>query len=171
MKERSGLVTMRGNPVILLGEEIKAGQPAPNFVAVENDLKPLEFASLRGKTCIIYSVPSLDTPVCDRSTRKFNEDAAGLGPDVAILVLSMDLPFAQSRWCGAAGVEQVKTLSDHRDASFGQAYGVLMKDLRLLARAVFVVDKSGIVQHVDLVGEIAEEPNYEAALAAARRVA
>jgi len=170
MNERSGLVTMRGNPVTLLGNEIKAGDAAPDFVVVGNDLKPVEFGSFRGKTCIIYSLPSLDTPVCDISTRHFNEEAAKLGPDTAILIVSMDLPFAQSRWCGAAGVQGVQTLSDHREASFGQAYGVLIKDLRLLARAVFVVDKQGTVRHVDLVKEIAQEPDYEAALAAARKV-
>ncbi len=170
MKERSGLVTMRGNPVTLLGDEIKVGDTAPDFVVVGNDLKPVDFASLRGKTCIIYALPSLDTPVCDMSTRHFNEEAAKLGPDIAILIISMDLPFAQARWCGAAGVQGVQTLSDHRDAAFGTAYGVLMKGLRLLARAVFVVDKQGKVQHVDLVKEIAQEPDYESALSAAKKV-
>jgi thioredoxin-dependent peroxiredoxin len=170
MNERAGVVTMRGNPVTLLGNEIKVGDAAPDFIVVGTDLKPVEFESFRGKTCIIYSVPSLDTPVCDISTRHFNEEATKLGSDTAVLVVSMDLPFAQARWCGAAGVQGVHTLSDHRQASFGQAYGVLMKDLRLLARAVFVVDKQGIVQHVDLVKEIAEEPDYESALTAAKKI-
>jgi len=165
MKERSGLVTMRGNPVTLLGEEIKVGDIAPDFTVVANDMQPVKFSSYRGKVCIISSVPSLDTPVCDRSTRRFNEEAAAFGPDVAVLTISMDLPFAQTRWCGAAGVSAVTTLSDHRDAAFGMTYGVLMKDLRLLARAVFVVDREGKVQHVQIVSEIAQEPDFESVLA------
>jgi thiol peroxidase len=113
-------------------------------------------------------VPSLDTPVCDLQTRRFNQEAARLGPDVQILTISMDLPFAQKRWCGAAGIERVTTLSDHREASFGTAYGVLIKELRLLARAVFVVDKDGVVRYVQIVPELSREPDYEAALAAAK---
>jgi thioredoxin-dependent peroxiredoxin len=170
MNERSGLVTMRGNPLTLLGNEVKVGDAAPNFTVLDTDLKPVEFSSYRGKVCIISSVPSLDTPVCDASTRRFNTEAAGLGQDVAILTISMDLPFAQARWRGAAGVKAVKTLSDHREASFGTAYGLLIKDLRLLARAVFVVDRDGKVQHVDLVNEIADQPDFDAALAAVRRL-
>ena len=170
MTERPGLVTMKGNPVVLLGTGINVGDAAPNFTAVGNDLKPVDFSSFRGKVCVIYAVPSLDTPVCDMSTRKFNEEAARLGPDVSILTVSMDLPFAQARWCGAAGIEAVKTLSDHRDASFGTSYGVLIKDLRLLSRAVFVVDRGGKVQHVEIVKEIAQEPNYDAVLATVRKL-
>ena len=166
MQERAGAVTMRGNPLTLLGDEVGVGEQAPDFTVVGNDLAPVEFAAFRGKVCIISSVPSLDTPVCDVETRRFNEEAAKLGPDVAVLTISMDLPFAQKRWCGAAGVSAVQTLSDHRDASFGAAYGVLIKDLRLLARAVFVVDKESVVQYVELVKEIADEPDYDAALAA-----
>ncbi|MBI5249751.1 MAG: thiol peroxidase [Desulfomonile tiedjei] len=169
MNERNGLVTMRGNPVTLLGDEIKIGSPAPDFTVVGTDLKPVSFSSFRGKVCILSVVPSLDTPVCDMSTRRFNEEAAGLGPDVLILTISMDLPFAQARWCGAAGVERVTTLSDHRDASFGTTFGVLIKDLRLLSRAVFVVDRNGTVQYSELVKEIADSPNFDAALTAARK--
>lgn len=170
MTEHSGLVTMRGNPVTLLGEEIKVGSQTPDFAVVGTDLKPVAFLSFRGKVCIISSVPSLDTPVCDMSTRRFNQEAAALGSDVEILTISMDLPFAQARWCGAAGVDRVKTFSDHRDASFGAAFGVLIKDLRLLTRAVFVVDRSGTLQYSEIVKEIANEPNYEAALAAAKKL-
>ncbi len=170
MKEHAGLVTLRGNPVILLGEEISVGDEAPDFTVVANDLQPVKFSSFVGKTCIIASVPSLDTPVCDTETRRFNEEATALGPDVAVLTISMDLPFAQSRWCGAAGVEAVKTFSDHRDASFGLAYGVLIKDLRLLARAVFVVDKEGKIQYKEIVNEIATEPNFTAVLDAVKSV-
>jgi thioredoxin-dependent peroxiredoxin len=170
MIERPNLVTMRGNPVTLLGEEPKVGDPAPNFVAVGKDLKPVEFSSFKGKVCIISSVPSLDTPVCDMSTRRFNEEAAKLGSDVVILTVSMDLPFAQARWCAAAGVEAVITLSDHRDASFGSAYGVLIKDLRLLTRAVFVVDRTGTLRYAEVVKEIADTPNFDAILDAAGRL-
>jgi len=155
---------MRGNPVTLLGEELKVGDHAPDFVVLANDLKPIEFSSFRGKVCVISAVPSLDTPVCHATTVRFNQEASSLGPEVEVLIISMDLPFAQGRWCGATGVKDVKTFSDHRDASFGAAYGVLMKDLRLLARAVFVVDREGIVQHVEVVKEIANEPDFDAAL-------
>jgi thioredoxin-dependent peroxiredoxin len=170
MKERTGLVTMRGNPVTLLGEELKVGDPAPDFVVLANDLKPVQFASFRGKICVISSVPSLDTPVCHASTVQFNREAGRLDPVVEIIIISMDLPFAQARWCGATGVKDVKTLSDHREASFGSSYGVLMKDLRLLARAVFVVDREGIVQYVEVVKEIANEPDYDAALEAVKKL-
>ncbi len=164
--ERSGVVTMKGGPVTLTGPEIKAGEKAPNFTAVANDLSESGLSAFEGKVRVILAVPSLDTPVCDMETRRFNEEAAKLGDDVKVLVLSTDLPFAQKRWCGAAGVENVVTLSDHRNVSFGESYGVLIKGLRLLARAVFVVDKDGTVRYVDLVKEITEEPDYEAALKA-----
>jgi len=170
MKERAGATTMRGNPLTLLGEEVKVGDTAPDCTALDNDLAPVELSSLRGKVCIVCSVPSLDTPVCDVEARRFNEEAAKLGDDVAVLVVSMDLPFAQKRWCAAAGISAVKTLSDHRDASFGEAFGVLIKELRLLARAVFVIDKDGVVQYSELVKEIADEPDYDAALAAAAKL-
>lgn len=171
MKERTGLVTLKGSPLTLLGSEIQVGDPAPDFTAVANDLAPVALAAFRAKTVIIASVPSLDTSVCDLETRRFNEEAARLGPDVQILTISMDLPFAQKRWCGAAGVKNLKTLSDHRDAAFGLAYGVLIKELRLLARAVFVVDPKGVVRYMQLVKEIAAEPDYQAVLDAVRQLA
>jgi thioredoxin-dependent peroxiredoxin len=170
MDERKGLVTMKGKPVTLVGQAVKVGQKAPDFEVTANDLSPVKFSSFAGKVCIIASVPSLDTSVCDMETRKFNEKAAGLGSDVVVLTISMDLPFAQKRWCGAAGIKNVQTLSDYRDASFGNAYGVLIKDLRLLARAVFVVDKKGVVRYLQIVPEIATEPDYEAALKAAKEL-
>ncbi len=170
MLERPGLITMKGNPLTLVGPELKVGQPAPNFTAVANDLADFHFSSMKGQVCIISSVPSLDTPVCDLETRRFNQEAAALGPAVNILTVSMDLPFAQKRWCGAAGVQSLKTYSDHRDAAFGLSYGVLIKELRLLARAVFVVDKGGQLQHVQLVPELPHEPDYEAVLQAVRRL-
>jgi thiol peroxidase len=170
MQERAGLVTMKGNPITLLGPELKVGDKAPDFVAIDNDLSPVSFDSFRGKVCILSSVPSLDTPVCDMETRRFNDEAGRLGGKVEILTISMDLPFAQKRWCGAAGVDRVQTLSDHRDAAFGQAYGVLIKEFRLLARAVFVVDEEGIIRYVELVDEIASEPNYDSVLQAVKEL-
>ena len=169
MKERPGIVTMKGNPLTLVGNEITLGEKAPEFVAMSNDLSPVSLSSFRGKVCILSAVPSLDTSVCDRETRRFNEEAAGLGPDVQILTLSMDLPFAQKRWCGAAGITRVQTLSDHREAAFGTAYGVLIKELRLLARAVFVVDANGVIRHIQLVNELTQEPDYGAVLEAAKK--
>jgi len=162
MQEQTGTVTMAGKPLTLVGEKVVVGKPAPDFAVTNNDLQPVRFSSYRGKKCIISSVPSLDTPVCDVETRKFNEEAANLGPDVALLTISMDLPFAQKRWCAAAGIDRIETLSDHRDASFGVAYGVLVKELRLLARAVFLVDGDGILRYQQLVKEISNEPDYDA---------
>jgi len=170
MEERKGIVTMKGRPLTLLGSEIEAGDKAPDFEVVANDLTTVKFSSFAGRVCIISSVPSLDTSVCDTMTRRFNEQAGSLGGDVAVLTISMDLPFAQKRWCGAAGVKNLQTLSDYRDASFGKTYGVLIKELRLLARAVFVVDKDGVIRHKQLVGELANEPDYEAVLKAVKEL-
>ena len=164
MAEQKGLVTFKGNPLTLVGKEVKVGQKAPDFVVIDNNLSPVRFSSYLGKVCIISSVVSLDTPVCDTQTRKFNEEASRLGPNVVILTISMDLPFAQKRWCGAAGVNRLQTLSDHRDASFGQAYGLLIKELRLLARAVFIVDQKGFIQYKELVKEVTNEPDYRTPL-------
>jgi thiol peroxidase len=162
---------MKGNPVTLVGDEVKVGDRAPDFTVAANDLSPVSFSSYRGKVCIIAAVPSLDTSVCDMETRKFNIEAGKLGPDISILTISMDLPFAQKRWCGAAGVDKLTTLSDYNDASFGKTYGVLVKEMRLLARAVFVVDRSGTVTYREIVKEIGTEPDYAAALEAARAAA
>jgi thiol peroxidase len=171
MAERTGLITFKGSPLTLVGNEAKVGQKAPEAELVANDLSVVKLSSLcRGKVCIITSVPSLDTPVCDLETRRFNEEAGKMGQDVAVLTFSMDLPFAQKRWCGAAGVKNVQTLSDYREAGFGKTYGVLIKELRLLARAVFVLDKQGVIQYVELVKEVASEPNYTAALNAAKKL-
>jgi len=170
MQEKEGVVTMEGKPLTLLGKEIKVGEPAPDFEALANDLSPVKLSSFHGKVCIISSVPSLDTPVCDTMTRRFNEEAVALGDDVVVLTISMDLPFAQKRWCGAAGVKNVQTLSDHRDASFGNAFGVLIKELRLLARAVFVIDKDGIVRYIQIVNELTNEPDYEAVLETVKKM-
>ena len=170
MQERSGAITFQGNPLTLLGTELKVGDSAPDATLLANDLSPVQLSSYKGKVCVISVVPSLDTPVCDMQTRKFNEEAANLGDNVAILTMSMDLPFAQARWCGAAGVDKVATLSDHRDAAFGEAFGVLIKELRLLARAVLVVDKDGAIQYIQLVKEVTEEPDYNAVLEAVKKL-
>ena len=170
MKERSGLVTINGNPMTLVGDEIKVGDSAPEFEVLDNDLNPFRFSSKQQKITIITSLPSLDTSVCDMETRRFNQEASSLGDDVQVLAISMDLPFAQKRWCAAAGVKNVLTLSDHRNASFGMAYGVLIKEVRLLARTVFVVDKDNIVRYHELVAEVGNEPDYQAVLKAFREL-
>ena len=169
MAERPGVITMKGNPLTLVGQEVHVGDQAPDFEVLANDLSPFKLSSRKGKVVIICSVPSLDTPTCDIETRWFNEEAAKLGPNVVILTISMDLPFAQKRWCGAAGVDRVTTYSDHREAAFGQAYGVLIKELRLLARAVFVVDQAGTLQYIQVVKELANEPDYDEVLKAVGR--
>jgi thiol peroxidase len=170
MPERTGIVTVGGNPVTLVGNEVKAGDRAPDFEVVDGDMKPVRFSSFDGKVRIIASVASLDTSTCDVETRRFNTEAAALGGDVAVLTISMDLPFAQKRWCGAAGIDSVAVLSDHRSADFGNAYGVLIKETRLLARAIFVVDRDGVVRYTQIVPELSHEPDYDAALDAARQL-
>lgn len=170
MQERNGLVTLQGNAVTLLGPELKAGDKAPDFSLLKNDMSPAALRDFEGKVIVLSVVPSLDTPVCDTQTRKFNEQAAALGSDVVILTVSVDLPFAQARWCGAAGVDRVVTLSDHREAAFGEAYGLLIKGLRLLARAVLVVDRDGVIRYIQIVPEVATEPDYNAALDAVKNI-
>jgi thiol peroxidase len=168
MNEKKDLVTMEGQNLTLLGNEVEVGQKAPDFEVVANNLSTVRFSSFHGKTCIISSVPSLNTEVCDMQTRRFNEEAIKLGEDVVVLTISMDLPFAQKLWCGTAGVKNVQTLSDHREASFATAFGVLIKDMRLIARAVFVVDKGGVIRYIQIVKELANEPDYQAVLDAVR---
>jgi len=170
MQERKGAVTLRGNPMTLIGPELKPGDKAPNFTVIGNDMKPVTLADTAGRARIIASVPSLDTPVCDMETRRFNEEAAKL-PGVEILTISMDLPMAQKRWCGAAGVDKVKTLSDYRQREFGPAFGVLIQEIMLDARAIFVLDKDNTIRYVEYVKEVGEHPNYDAALAAAKQLA
>ncbi len=166
MSERTGVITFKGGPLTLVGNEAVVGQEAADFEVLGNDLTPVKLSSFRGKVCVISSVPSLDTQVCDVQTRRFNEEAGRLGDDVVVLTISMDLPFAQGRWCGAAGVDNVVTLSDHRDGAFGEAFGLLIKELRLLARAVYVLDKDGVIIYSQVVPEVTDEPDYDAALAA-----
>jgi thiol peroxidase len=172
--DRKGAVTLRGNPITLGGPELKPGQSAPDFTALDNGLQPVKLSGAKGKVIVLSSVPSLDTPTCDTETRRFNQEAGGLGGGVEVWTISRDLPFAQKRWCGAAGVTSVKTLSDFRERAFGPAYGVEIKDgpiAGLVARAVFVVGRDGTLKHVEYVKEIASEPNYDAALAAAKSAA
>ncbi len=167
MTERAAAITLKGNPMTLIGDELKVGDKAPDFVLKANDMSDKSLKDFAGKVKIISVVPSLDTPVCDTQTRKFNEDAGSLGGAV-VLTVSVDLPMAQKRWCGAAGVENVVCLSDFKDHSFGKAYGVRIKEIGLLARQVMVVDKNDTIQYIELVPEVATEPNYDAALAAAK---
>ena len=168
--ERPGATTLKGNPLTVVGPELKVGDKAPDFNAIDNSLKAVNLAETGNGVRIFSVIPSLDTPVCDAQTKRFNEESGKL-PGVQIYTFSTDLPFAQKRWCGAFGVDHVKMVSDHRDASFGQAYGTLIKDLRILSRAIFVVDKNNVIRYVEYVKEVGEHPNYEAALAAARSAA
>lgn len=164
--ERKGAVTFKGNPLTLLGTELKKGDKAPEFRAIGKDLKEVSLKDFAGKAKIISVTPSLDTPVCDAQARRFNQEAAKL-PGVAIINISMDLPFAISRFCTTAGIENIQSLSDHRDASFGMNYGVLIKELRLLARSIFVIDANDVVRHFELVKEVTSSVDFDAALKAA----
>jgi thioredoxin-dependent peroxiredoxin len=168
MSEKTGIITFKGNPMTLLGPGLRAGDAAPDFIAVDNGLAAVSLSSYAGKIKIISAVPSLDTPVCDTETRRFNQEAASLPGDTVVLTISLDLPFAQKRWCGAAGIDKVITLSDYRERSFGLGYGVLIKELLLLTRAVFVVDAANIIRYIQIVPEVTGEPDYAAAIAAAK---
>jgi thiol peroxidase len=170
MTERNNIVKSKGKPLTLVGNEIKVGDMAPDFEVLNNNLEPVRLSSLKGKVIVILTVPSLDTQVCDLETKRFNNEAKKLGSDVVILTVSMDLPFAQKRWCEEADVKNVQLLSDHKEGSLGKAYGVLIKELRLLARTVFVVDKDGKVRYIQFVKETSEEPDYEEVLDAVKKL-
>jgi thiol peroxidase len=170
MHERHGFVTFKGTPVTLVGHACEIGKQAPVFTALRNDLSPFSLADVAGKVVVVNSVPSIDTSVCAAQTRRFNEEAARLGDQVKVLVISMDLPFAQKRFCTTEGIAHLETLSDHRDASFGIAYGLLIKDLRLLARAVLVIDRDGVLRYLQLVPEVGQEPGYDEAMMAIRKL-
>jgi thioredoxin-dependent peroxiredoxin len=168
--ERSGVITFQGSPLTLLGPALKPGDKAPAFSLFDGEMKPFELKDLSGKIKMISVTPSLDTPVCDLQLRRFNTEAAGLPGDVMVLNVSMDLPFAIARFCTSAGIDKAKALSDYRDAAFGLAYGVLIKELRLLARAIFVLDRSDVIRYVEIVPEITNHPDYEKAVAAAKQI-
>ena len=169
-QERTGVATFKGSPITLVGPELKIGDSAPDFVLSKNLLEDVSLSDYAGKIKLISVVPSLDTGVCDAQTRRFNSEAAELGDDVVILTVSMDLPFAQARWCGAADIDRVITLSDHKTASFGQAYGVLINEFRLDMRSIFVIDKNNKLVYVEYLNEMTEHPNYEEAIAAVKNL-
>jgi thioredoxin-dependent peroxiredoxin len=169
--ERKGVITFQGNPLTLSGKEVKVGDKSPEFSLLDQEMKEVRSGDFKGKISIISVTPSLDTPVCDMQARRFNQEAASLSDDIVIVNISVDLPFAIARFCGAAGIDKVKALSDHRDVSFGTAYGVLIKELRLLARAVFVIDRDNVVRYLQIVPEITDAPDFNAALDVARKFA
>ena len=168
MEKRTGVVTFAGNPIALLGKEVKVGDKAPAFTLLDNGLGEKTLADYAGKVKVISVVPSLDTGVCDAQTRWFNQNVSKLGDNVVVLTVSVDLPFAQKRWCGAAGIDQVKTLSDHRDLSFGKNYGFVLEGLRLLSRGIVVIDKDDVVRYVEYVPEVTSAVNFDAAEAATK---
>jgi thiol peroxidase len=168
--ERPNGTRFQGNPLTLIGPEIRVGDKAPAFTARSLDLKPFTLDDTRGKIRLFSAVPSLDTPVCDAETRRFNLEAARLGDKVEIVTVSVDLPFAQKRWCGAAGIDKIKVVSDYYDQSFSRAFGTLIKELHLSSRAVFVVDDQDTVRYVEYVPEVTSHPNYEAALNALKKL-
>lgn len=168
--ERTGVVTFKGNPLTLLGAEQKTGNRAPDFTVIGRDLKPVSLGDFEGTAKLISVTPSLDTTVCDQQARRFNEAAARLPEGISIMNISMDLPFAINRFCTTAGIERIKTFSDHRDASFGMNYGVLVKELRLLARAIFLIDADNTIRHMEVVPEMTNNVNFEKSLEAANRL-
>jgi thioredoxin-dependent peroxiredoxin len=161
MTERKGVVMINGNPLTLLGNELKVGDTAPDFEVLDQDLKPVRLSLFKGKPLVIVSVPSIDTAVCDLETKRFNKEASRLSNDVQIITISMDLPFAQKRWCDDTATKDVHLYSDYRDANFGNAYGVLIKELRLLARTIFIVDGKGKISYIQYVKETTDEPDYD----------
>lgn len=162
--ERKDLVKFKGTPLTLIGKDLKVGDSAPDFIVLDRDLKEVGLKDFRGRIKLISVTPSLDTPVCDMQARRFNQEAAKLPDDVVVLNISMDLPFAISRFCTTAGIDKVKTLSDHRDASFGNSYGVLIKELRFLARSIFIIDKNDAIRYIEIVPEVTEQPDYDKAI-------
>ncbi len=162
--ERKNIIAFQGNPLTLLGPELRVGDKAPEFIVLDNELKEVGLKDFKGKVKLISATPSLDTPVCDMQARRFNQEAAKLPDSVVVINISMDLPFAISRFCTSAGIDKIKTLSDHREASFGNSYGILIKELRLLARSIFIIDKDDIIKYIEIVPEITNHPDYEKAI-------
>ena len=169
-EKRTGVITFKQNPMTLVGPDIAVGSQAPDFKVVDEALQPVTRDSAQGKIQLIAVVPSIDTGVCDTMTRKFNQEAAALPDQVAVYTISVDLPFAQKRWCGAAGIERVKLLSDYQERSFGENYGLLIDELKLLARAVYIVDANGKIAYREIVPEVTDEPDYTAALNAVKEL-
>jgi len=170
VQERANVVTFRGNPLTLLGPDLQVGEKAPDFRIVDTDLNPVTLKDFAGKVLLISVTPSLDTPVCDLQGRKFNELAANLSEDVVVVNISVDLPFAQKRWCGANNIDRIKVLSDYQDRDFGLKYGVLIKELKLLARSVWIIDKDGVIRYKQIVPEVTNEPNYDEAMEALKQI-
>ena len=168
--ERKDVVTVEGNPLTLIGEELKVGQKAPEFRVLDGDLNEVVSDKFKGKIKLIASVPSLDTPICDLQIKRFNDEASQVSKDVVIIFVSADLPFAQKRFCKAYDIKKVKTLSDYRDGDFGEKYGVLIKELKLLSRAIFIVDKEDNIRYVEYVNELTQHPDYDSALEALKNV-
>jgi len=168
--ERKGIITIHGNPLTLTGTDVQVGDSAPSFTVIDRDLKEVSLSEFAGKIKILSVTPSLDTPVCEVQARRFNEEATALSDDIVILNISMDLPFAIARFCTAAGIDRVKVFSDHRDASFGNAYGVLIKELRLLARSIFIIDKGDVIRYKEIVREVTDLPDFQSAIDVARKV-
>jgi thiol peroxidase len=169
-QERTGAATFKGSPLTLIGPELKVGDKAPDFTLNKNLLEEASLKDFAGKVKLVSVVPSLDTGVCDAQTRRFNEEAAGLGDQVVVLTISMDLPFAQARWCGAAGVDRVITLSDYKHHSFGEAYGVFIKEFHLDMRSIFVIDADDNIAYVEYLAEMADHPDYEKAIEAVKKL-
>lgn len=168
--ERKNIVTLMGNPVTLVGAELKTGDKAPEFKVIDVDMKEKRLSEFDGLIKIISVTPSLDTPVCDMQARRFNQEVAKMPEDVVAINISVDLPFAISRFCTTAGIDKVKAYSDYRDTEFGTSYGVLMKEPRLLARAIFVIDKENIICYIEIVPEVSKHPDYEKALSAVNKL-
>lgn len=170
MEERKNVITIGGNPLTLIGIEVKSGDKAPSVSFLDGDLKDVKLEDFKGKIKLIATVPSLDTPVCDLEIKRFNSEAVNISKDVVIIFVSMDLPFAQKRFCQANEIENVKAFSDHREADFGNKFGVLIKELRLLSRAIFIIDKDNNVCYTEYVKEITSHPDYSKALEALKNV-
>ncbi len=170
MSDRAGIITLQGTPLTLTGNEINVGDTAPDFTVLDAEMNEVSLPAYQGKTVLISAVPSLDTPTCHSETLHFNKEAGHLADDSVILTISMDLPFAQNRWCQVNSADNIYTLSDYRNAAFGEAYGVLIKELRLLARALFIIDKKGIIRYIQIVKEIADEPDYSEVLQALKNI-
>ncbi len=170
LPQKKELVSAKGKPLTLLGPELKVGDKAPEFQVVDNSLNPVKLSDFKGKVVLLSVTPSVDTGICDLQAKRFNKMATEVSGDVVILNISVDLPFALARWCGATGSDKIKTLSDYQDWNFGLQYGLLIKETRLLARSVWIIDKKGVIQYIQIVPELPTEPNYDEAFQALKKV-